>query len=54
MKPCIAGRPQTKAKVEAPMKILDEIRAYNGKLDYREVVELVSRLNNSNFAHVNI
>ena len=28
------------------MKILDEIRAYNGKLDYREVVELVSRLNN--------
>ena len=46
VKPCIAGRPQTKAKVEAPMKILDEIRAYNGKLDYREVVELVSRLNN--------
>ena len=41
VKPCIAGRPQTKAKVEAPMKILDEIRAYNGKLDYREVVELV-------------
>ena len=26
--PCIAGRLQTKAKVEAPMKILDEIRAY--------------------------
>lgn len=23
-----------KAKVEAPMKILDEIRAYNGKLNY--------------------
>ena len=41
VKPCIAGCPQTKAKVEAPMKILDEIRVYNGKLDYREVVELV-------------
>ena len=44
--PCIAGRPKTKAKVEAPMKILDEIRAYNGKLNYRELVELVTRINN--------
>ena len=44
--PCIAGRPQTKAKVEAPMKILDEIRAYNGKLNYRELIELVTRINN--------
>lgn len=44
--PCIAGRPQTKAKVEAPMKILDEIRAYNGKLNYSELNELVSRINN--------
>ena len=44
--PCIAGRPRTKAKVEAPMKILDEIRAYNGKLNYRELVELVTRINN--------
>lgn len=44
--PCIAGRPQTKAKVEAPMKILDEIRAYNGKLDYCELNELVKRINN--------
>ena len=26
--PCVAGRPNTKAKVEAPMKLLDEIRAY--------------------------
>lgn len=41
--PCIAGRPRTKAKVEAPMKILDEIRAYNGKLNYRE---LVTKINN--------
>ncbi len=45
VKPCIAGRPQTKAKVEAPMKILDEIRAYNGKLDYPELHQLVSKIN---------
>ena len=44
--PCIAGRPRTKAKVEAPMKILDEIRAYNGKLNYCELNELVKRINN--------
>ncbi|QNU65614.1 IS21 family transposase [Ruminiclostridium herbifermentans] len=44
--PCIAGRPRTKAKVEAPMKLLDEIRAYNGKLDYKELNELVTRINN--------
>lgn len=43
--PCIAGHPQTKAKVEAPMKILDEIRAYNGKLDYEGLTELVKRIN---------
>ena len=46
VKPCIAGRPQTKAKVEAPMKVLDEIRAYNGQLSYAELHELVARINN--------
>lgn len=46
VQPCIAGRPRTKAKVEAPMKILDEIRAYNGKLNYGELNELVTRINN--------
>ena len=51
--PCIAGRPKTKAKVEAPMKILDEIRAYNGKLNYRELVQLVTRINNRVNAQVN-
>lgn len=51
--PCIAGRPKTKAKVEAPMKILDEIRAYNGKLNYRELVELVTRINNRVNTRVN-
>lgn len=28
------------------MKILDEIRVYNGKLDYCELNELVKRINN--------
>lgn len=51
--PCIAGCPQTKAKVEAPMKILDEIRAYNGTLNYRELVELVTIMNNRVNAQVN-
>lgn len=44
--PCIAGRPNTKAKVEAPMKLLDEIRAYNGTLNFEELHELVVKLNN--------
>lgn len=44
--PCIAGRPNTKAKVEAPMKLLDEIRAYNGTLNYEQLNNLVIKLNN--------
>lgn len=46
VKPCIAGRPQTKGKVETPMKLLDEIYAYNGLLDYEELIRLVEKLNN--------
>ena len=45
VRPCMAGRPQTKAKVESPMKILDEIRAYNGKLNYQQLNQLVGRIN---------
>ncbi len=45
VKPCTAGRPQTKARAEAPMKILDEIRAYNGKLDYQGLAELAAGIN---------
>ena len=52
IKPCLAGRPQTKAKVEAPMKLLDEIRAYNGKLDYDGLTKLVQRLNDRKNAEV--
>lgn len=46
VRPSIAGRPNTKAKVEAPMKLLDEIRAYNGTLNFNELHELISKLNN--------
>lgn len=46
VRPCIAGRPNTKAKVEAPMKLLDEIRAYNGTLNFDELHSLVEKLNN--------
>ena len=46
VRPCIAGRPNTKAKVEAPMKLIDEIRAYNGTLNFNELHELISKLNN--------
>ena len=50
VKPCIAGRPQTKAKVESPMKIIDEIHAYQGKFNYEELSqytqELCNRVNN--------
>ena len=36
VRPCIAGRPNTKAK-EAPMKLLDEIRSYNRTLNFDEL-----------------
>ncbi len=53
VKPCIAGRPQTKAKVESPMKILDEVRAYNGKLTYLQLHELITTINNRVNSQVN-
>lgn len=43
--PCIAGRPQTKAKVESPMKILDELQAYNGDLNYDELSLKLKEIN---------
>ncbi|MGP4083055.1 IS21 family transposase [Pseudalkalibacillus sp. R45] len=49
--PCKAGNPKTKAKVEAPMKLLDEIHAYQGQFNYEElhqfVQKLCDRINNS-------
>src|SRR5699024_8944784 len=46
VKPCIAGRPRTKAKVEAPMKLLDEIHAYQGKFNYEKLHDFVQKLCN--------
>ena len=34
--PCIRARPNTKAKVENPMRVIDEIMSYNGLLDNEE------------------
>lgn len=49
--PCKAGSPKTKGKVESPMKLLDEIHAYQGKFDYEElhtfVQSLCERINQS-------
>src|SRR5699024_2910771 len=39
-----ADRPQKKAKVEAPMKILDEIHAYQGKFDYEDLHHFIQKL----------
>mgnify|MGYP001298493183 CR=1 FL=1 len=44
IKPCIAGRPRTKGKVESPMKLLDEIHAYQGKFNYEELHQFVQTL----------
>lgn len=45
IKPCIAARAQTKGKVESPMRILDELYAYNGDLSYEELVKKVADIN---------
>ena len=45
VQPCIAATPKTKGKVESPMRILDELRAYNGKLTYAGFADLLARIN---------
>ena len=45
VRPCIAGRPETKSKVESPMRILDEIKAYSGDLNYDQLVKLLQKIN---------
>lgn len=45
VKPCVAASPKTKAKVESPMKILDELRAYSGTLTYVELNEKLAEIN---------
>lgn len=44
VKPCVAANPEVKAKVEAPMKLLDELYAYNGLLDFVELRHLVIKI----------
>ncbi len=44
VKPCIAGRPRTKGKVEATMKLLGEIHAYKGQLTSEELHQFVQDL----------
>lgn len=47
IKTCMAGRPNTKAKVESPMKLIDEIMNYNGLLeDFTELEKKIEELNN--------
>ncbi len=46
VKPCIAGRPRTKGKVETTMKLLDEIHAYQGQLTLEELHRFVQDLCN--------
>lgn len=46
VQPCVAKTPKTKGKVESPMRILDELRAYNGRLTYTGFVDLLARINN--------
>jgi len=43
--PCIAARANTKAKVESPMRILDELRAYSGDLDYEQLNMKLKEIN---------
>ncbi|WP_413614580.1 IS21 family transposase [Helcococcus ovis] len=46
LKPCMARRPQTKGKVESSMKILEEIYAYQTKINYEQLLKLVEKINN--------
>lgn len=45
VKPCIAGKPWSKGKVEATMKLWDELYAYNGQLSYTQLNEKVQEIN---------
>lgn len=45
--PCVRARPNTKAKVENPMRIIDEIMSYNGLLDNEEqLYEKIQQITN--------
>lgn len=44
VKPCVAGNPWSKGKVEATMKLWDELYAYNGLLNYEELNNKVKEI----------
>lgn len=46
VRPCIAGRPRTKGKVETQMKFIDEIHAYQGQLTLNELYQFIEKLMN--------
>ncbi len=46
VKPCVAGRPRTKRKVETTMKLLDEIHAYQGQFTIVELQAYIEKLCN--------
>lgn len=46
VRPCVAARPETKSKVESPMRLLDELYAYSGTLNYDQLAAKVEFLNN--------
>lgn len=43
VQPCVAATPRTKGKLESPMRILDELRAYNGKTNLSWVCSIVGQ-----------
>lgn len=45
VKPCRAFEPMVKAKVESPMKLLDELYAYNGLLNLSELNQKLVEIN---------
>lgn len=54
VRPCIATRPQTKTKVESPMRILNELKSYSGDLAYEELHQKLNDINereNKRFHH---
>lgn len=46
VRPCIAGRPRTKGKVETQMKFIDKIHAYQGQLTLEELYQFIEKLMN--------
>lgn len=51
---CMAGRPETKGKVESPMRILDDIKAYNGDLTLKQLTKKIHFImNRENISYLN-